>query len=105
MLATRLKKLRENKGWSKTEVARRLGMKASSTYSNWEYGNREPDLEMITKIAKLYQTSTDYLLGNEELNSSDAVAAHMDDDLTEEQKEEIYRYIEAIKIRDNNNEK
>ncbi|AST93046.1 hypothetical protein BC6307_18170 [Sutcliffiella cohnii] len=58
-----LEKLREDKGWSKTEVARRLGMKTVSTYANWEYGLRTPDKEMLARIADLYETSTDYLLG------------------------------------------
>lgn len=64
LLASRLEKLRKQRGWTKVEVSRRLGMKASSTYSNWEYGNREPDNEMLAKIAKLYGVSIDYLLGN-----------------------------------------
>ena len=61
-----LEKLREEKGWTKTEVARRLGMKTVSTYANWEYGLRQPDNEMLVKIARLYGVSTDYLLGLED---------------------------------------
>ncbi|EMV4585539.1 helix-turn-helix transcriptional regulator, partial [Listeria monocytogenes] len=53
-LSNRLTLLREKQGWSKAETARRLGLKAPSTYGNWEYGIREPDLEMVTQIATLY---------------------------------------------------
>ncbi|MBC1893111.1 helix-turn-helix domain-containing protein [Listeria booriae] len=72
VLSNRLEKLRKQKGWSKVEVSRRLGMKASSTYSNWEYGNREPDNEMLAKISKLYDVSTDYLLGNSDSPKPDS---------------------------------
>ena len=62
-LSKRLKELRENRGWTKVETSKRLGMKASSTYSNWEYGNREPDIEQIKAIASLFDVSVDYLIG------------------------------------------
>ncbi|PZG35004.1 transcriptional regulator [Listeria ivanovii] len=66
-LSNRLTLLREKQGWSKAETARRLGLKAPSTYGNWEYGIREPDLEMVTKIATLYDVSVDYLLGQQSM--------------------------------------
>lgn len=62
-IGDRLKILRENKGWSKKYVADRLALKQPSTYSNWEYGLRDPDSETISKLADLFDTSTDYLLG------------------------------------------
>ncbi|EAE8347457.1 XRE family transcriptional regulator [Listeria monocytogenes] len=66
-LSNRLTLLREKQGWSKAETARRLGLKAPSTYGNWEYGIREPDLEMVTQIATLYDVSVDYLLGQQSI--------------------------------------
>lgn len=62
-LAERLTILREEHEWTKTYVAKQLGLKNLGTYANWEYGTREPDNEMLTKIAQLYNVSTDYLLG------------------------------------------
>lgn len=67
----RLKLLRDKKGWSKVETARRLGLKAPSTYGNWEYGLRQPDLEMVAKIAELFGVSVDYLLGENNIPSYD----------------------------------
>lgn len=63
VLAERLTKLREDKNWTKTYVAKQLGLNNLGTYANWEYGTREPDSEMITKISKLYNVPTDYILG------------------------------------------
>lgn len=67
-LGQRLSLLREKKGWTKTYVAKKLGMKTVSTYANWEYDTRTPDNEMLVRLAKLYEVTTDYLLG---LNSTD----------------------------------
>lgn len=94
-LPEKLEYLRNSKGWSKVEVSKRLGMKASSTYSNWEYGNREPDLETLKRIADLYGVSIDYLLGRSEQNSLvETIAAHISDNATEEEIKEIISYIE-----------
>lgn len=60
-----LERLRNKEGWSKSDVARKLGIKTVSTYANWEYGIRQPDHEMLIKIADLYNVSTDFLLGRE----------------------------------------
>lgn len=60
--STRLTDLRENKGWSKTYVAKTVGLKSMQTYANWEYGRTEPDFEMLTKLANLFGVSADYLL-------------------------------------------
>ncbi|MBC1359070.1 helix-turn-helix transcriptional regulator [Listeria booriae] len=62
-LSKRLTILREKQGWSKAETARRLGLKAPSTYGNWEYGIREPDLDTVRHIATLFDVSVDYLIG------------------------------------------
>lgn len=62
-IGEKIKLLREEKGWTKTYVAKHLGLKPQ-TYSNYEYGIREPDLELVKNMASLYQVSTDYLLDN-----------------------------------------
>lgn len=65
-LSKRLTRLRENKGWTKTHVAQKLGIKTLSTYANYEYGLREPDNATLLRIADLYEVTVDYLLGNDE---------------------------------------
>lgn len=60
-----LKKLRENRGWTKTQVAEKLG-KSLATYANYEYGIRDPDTNTLIKIADLYDISIDYLVGRTE---------------------------------------
>lgn len=62
----RLTNLRENKGWSKTYVAKAIGLSSMQTYANYEYGRREPDFSTVDKLANLFDVSTDYLLGRKE---------------------------------------
>lgn len=69
-LGDRLTYLREKKGWTKTYVAKKLGIKTMSTYANWEYNLRQPDNEMLLKIADLYEVSVDFLLGNKSANNN-----------------------------------
>lgn len=61
-LSKRLEFLREQKGWTKTYVAKKLQLKNMATYANWEYGTREPDNKSLTDLARLYNVSIDYLV-------------------------------------------
>lgn len=62
VFANRLKAMRENAGWTKTYAAARLHLPLT-TYANYEYGKREPDIETIAEISTLFNTTTDYLMG------------------------------------------
>ena len=59
-----LKALREASGESMSEAADALNI-AKSTYASYEYGKREPNIEMLIKIANHYNVTVDYLLGRE----------------------------------------
>lgn len=60
----RLKELRKSKGISQEQAANELEISVRA-YQNYEYGQREPNIEMINKLADLYNVTTDYLLGRE----------------------------------------
>ncbi len=38
-----------------------------SVYSRYESGKREPSLDVLLKLSKLYNVSVDYLIGNDEV--------------------------------------
>ncbi len=61
----KLKELRKQKGLSQEQVANALGI-SMRAYQNYEYGQREPNIEMINKLADFYEVTTDYLLGRPE---------------------------------------
>jgi len=60
----RLRDLREDNDLSQQQVADYLGMKQSQ-YSRYECGYRDIPTDMLIKLAELYKTTTDYLLGIE----------------------------------------
>ncbi|WP_051539798.1 helix-turn-helix domain-containing protein [Clostridium ihumii] len=61
-LGNRLKKLRMNKNLEQKDLAQILKVH-KGTISNWENDKRNPDNDMIVKIANFFNCSTDYLLG------------------------------------------
>lgn len=65
-LGKKLRRLRKENRWTLAEVAEKLNLRGHSTYSNWEYDRTEPDTQMLSDIAKIYGTTTDYLLGRTE---------------------------------------
>ncbi|EHJ56994.1 hypothetical protein HMPREF9318_01811 [Streptococcus urinalis FB127-CNA-2] len=58
----KLREERKKRGFTQQEVADKIGINRGS-YSNWENGKREPTLENVVKLAKLFKTTTDFLLG------------------------------------------
>lgn len=61
-LPKRLRYIRDRKGFSQKFVAEKLEIK-SNTLSGYESGRRVPDPEMLSKIADIYEVTTDYLIG------------------------------------------
>lgn len=62
IFSDKLTKYRKEQGFTQQEVADKIGINRGS-YSNWENGKREPTLENVVKLAKLFKTTTDELLG------------------------------------------
>lgn len=60
----KLKALRKEKKLTQKELAEQIGIKQNS-YSDWETGKNEPNLENIVKLSKILDTSTDELLGRQ----------------------------------------
>lgn len=58
----RLEALRSAKGISQIELANYLGYKSDSTISKWEAGASIPTGGKLVEIAKLLETTTDYIL-------------------------------------------
>lgn len=58
----RLKDLREDHDFSQNFVAQYLDMKQPQ-YSRYERGIRDIPTDVLIRLAKLYNTTTDYILG------------------------------------------
>ena len=61
-LQQRLRARREARGLRNSQVARTLGI-STAHVSDMESGKSKPSLELLARLAELYATSTDYLLG------------------------------------------
>lgn len=92
-----LKYAREKKNMTQKEVADLIGV-AKSTYSLYESGNREPNVQTIKKIADTLNISADDLLGLN--NAPNTVAAHFGgDEFTDDELDDIRAYAEFVKNR------
>lgn len=58
----RIRDLREDRDLTQTEVARMLGM-SQTGYSKYETGENDVPTTVLIKLARFYNTSIDYLLG------------------------------------------
>lgn len=90
-----LKEARLKSGLSQKDVAENIGV-AKSTYSLYESGNREPNVNTIKKISNYLNVSADTLLGLNERATT--LAAHFDgDEYTEDELNEIRQFAEFVK--------
>lgn len=58
----RIRDLREDNDLNQTQVARMLGM-SQTGYSKYETGENDIPTAILIKLARFYNTSVDYLLG------------------------------------------
>lgn len=59
-----LKYIREKNGLTKRELCEKTGI-SERAYLTYEFGEREPKVSVIAKLADFYGVTTDYLLGRE----------------------------------------
>lgn len=64
MTADRIKALREARGWTQAELARKMNMTRNGINS-WEQELSMPSPPSLVDLARLFSVSTDYLLGVE----------------------------------------
>ena len=64
MIAEKIQELRGQMQISQAELARRLGVTRSSVNA-WEMGLSVPTTQFVAEMAKIFNVSTDYILGVE----------------------------------------
>ena len=62
MIYSRLRDLREDQDMNQTQIAAILGM-SQTGYSKYETGENDIPTSILIKLARFYNTSIDYLLG------------------------------------------
>jgi len=58
----RIRNLREDHDWNQTTVAKMLNM-SQTGYSKYETGENDIPTQVLIRLARIYDTSIDYLLG------------------------------------------
>jgi len=106
-LAERLVFLRKQNNLSQYKLAEILGF-SRGLIANYEQGRREPDYDTLLLFASFYCASVDFLLGmTEDKNTVYGVSVldrellHTINNLKPESKEELNKYVELLKMRDN----
>ena len=82
----RLRELRTQKGLDQKDIAILLNI-GKGTISNWEV-RTEPSIEYLTKLAKYFEVSIDYLIGN----SNEMGIIEIDSNLSNDEQELINLY-------------
>lgn len=114
MLSNRLKELRQNTNYRQEDIAKLLNI-TTSAYGYYEQGKTIPDANTLSKLAKIYNVTSDYLLGKTDIKNYDdadeefkkllndpALLVAFKDlmNLSDDDKREIINY---IKFKKNNN--
>jgi transcriptional regulator with XRE-family HTH domain len=102
----KIKMLRQQKGWSQTQLANKLDVH-SQHISRYERGNSNPSAETLTKFAEVFGVSVDYLLNEDAENISayqikdKQLQRYFEevDQLNEEDKNLIKGVIESVLVR------
>lgn len=101
----RLKEARKQAGMTQQEVAAAVGVN-QNTYSYWENGKTKIDNISLTKLAKIFNVTVDYLLDNPHQNKKipkDLKKILEEEEVTlngrmvtNEEKEQMLRVLEAL---------
>lgn len=68
MTAETIKQLREARGWTQADLARKLNISRNGV-NTWEQGLSMPSPHFLVELAKIFSVSTDFLLGVEPLHT------------------------------------
>ncbi len=62
IFTVRLKEARQEKGWTQKQLAEAINTTDDSIFS-WEKGRSQPSIELLRKLCKVLEISSDYLIG------------------------------------------
>ncbi|MDZ5712278.1 helix-turn-helix transcriptional regulator [Jeotgalibacillus haloalkalitolerans] len=101
ILSENLKKLLREYNMTQSQLSKIAGV-SESTVGKWVLKKSFPRMGVIQKIADHFNLPKSYLLEEDQQSNSrkaklQTIAAHIDEDVTDEELEDIMEYIEFIK--------
>ena len=98
IMAKNIQRLMDSHGVSRRKLAADLGF-SYTTLSAWLQGAPNPRIEKIEKLANYYGVSRAALVErlHKENKAAETIAAHIDDDTPEEERQQIINFIENLK--------
>ncbi|GAA5040145.1 transcriptional regulator [Marivirga lumbricoides] len=100
-IGERITQLRKQKGWSQDELAKRIES-SRVMIGKYERSDNSPSIEVIVKLAKAFDVSVDFLLGEgQNANFDKEMVKRLDqvESLPDQEKKRIFDYMDLI-IRD-----
>jgi transcriptional regulator with XRE-family HTH domain len=95
----RLKRERKRTGLTQTEFGKKFNL-SKQAISTYESGARTPNADLLKAFANFFDVSVDFLLCETNVrHHTDTLAFHTTGDLTEEELEEVMKYIEFLKTK------
>ena len=89
-IGKRIKELRLSRGLTQKQLAELIGLQ-NTMLSFYEVGDRYPSLEILIKLARTFNVTTDYLLGVEKTETIDVSG------LSDDNKKVVYDLVNNLR--------
>lgn len=99
-MGNKIRHLRESRNMTQTELSEMLGMKTYTTVSKWESGENFPKGKDLKKLAEIFNVSSDYLLGLDNVNKSSIETVY--NQLVPKRQKKVYKFAERQLEEQNN---
>lgn len=93
VFSRRLRQLREERDLTTLQLMKNTGI-SDATISRYETGKRDPNLKLVIRLADYFNVSLEWLCGLEFTNDEFTTLYN---ELTDEQKQDAYRYMLFLK--------
>lgn len=96
-LTRNLYKYRKANGYTQGRVSKYLNI-SRQAYSNYELGKRDPDIDLMMKLCKIYRISLDQLVLQPYASGSDVICESYAYDLAEDKETDSQLYVSRSEI-------
>lgn len=101
-VGSKIKEFREARGWTQDQLAEKLNT-TRQTISRYESGTRKTNQDVLFDLSVLFNVKIDSFFPERESKSAASqkniglLAAHIDDNVSDEQMAQIINYIDLVK--------